>query len=192
MQEVEVKVRLADRDADRLRARLEALGAQPLGRGRQDDTFWRHPAGLPATGGTLRVRAEGDQFELTFKGPRRPGAVKIRRELNVPCGADPRPLLEALGFQVFADVSKDRESWRLEDLTVTVDRVAGVGVFAEVESLAAGRDAAPEAVAAVERGLERLGLADLPRVTEAYVQLALAARRGDEGAGTAQSSDANE
>jgi adenylate cyclase class 2 len=205
VQEVEVKVRLAEGDGKALRRRLRGSGATLLGAGPEHDTFWRHAAGLPPRDGTLRVRAARDRFELTFKGPRAPGSVKIRDEINIECAQDPAAVLEALGFMVAARVSKDRESWRLGDVTVTIDAVEGVGEFAEVEALAhdagatpdatsggtpdAKRDATQEATRdktqgstqqatrAVEGALARLGLDDRPRVQEAYVQLALGTRQ---------------
>lgn len=180
--EVEAKVPLDTGRMAAVRARLAALGAAGSPPAEEADTFFAHPSrDLAATDEALRLRSAGAGFELTFKGPRRPGAglapgsgagaVKAREERTVRTADDPTPLLLALGFAPSARLRKRRERFRLPTVEVTLDHVDGLGWFAEVEALEPG----PGAPAAVHEALRSLGLQDAPREHRAYVELALAA-----------------
>lgn len=178
-----MKVRLAQGEADRFRERLRQAGARPLGARVESDTFFLHPGrDFIATDEALRLRRvspdEGAaSLELTYKGPRAGGAVKVREEHNLPVGEDPTPLLRALGFEAAAHVEKRREPFTLEgeEVAVTIDHLDGVGTFAEVEVLAEDAGAATQRV---EACLDRLGLADAPRVDRSYLRLSQEARGG--------------
>jgi adenylate cyclase class 2 len=173
--EVEAKLRLTDPTAAR-RWLLEC-GAEARGTRVEEDVFFLHPGrDLAANDEALRLRRTPAGAELTYKGPRTgSGAIKARTELTVPVGADPEPLLAALGFRPGPRVRKRRESYALDGLTVTLDDVDGVGWFAEVEAL--GADAA-EGTRRVEALLAKLGWEAWPREARPYVTLVLAARSG--------------
>lgn len=171
MLEVEVKVRLEE--PDRLRRRLRDLGAAYDGTAVESDVYLQHPGrDLARTDEALRIRTRDGRRTLTYKGPRQDSAAKVRAEHNVDVTTDPLPLLEALGFRPAARLEKTRESWRLGDLHVSIDAVAGLGVFAEVE--VTGPDAGT-AERAVEQAVTELGLAHAPRHRDSYLELALAA-----------------
>jgi len=175
--EVEAKVALDGPDA--LRAALRRLGAEATPAAVEDDAFFAHPArDLAASDEALRLRGahgrEGERgrFELTYKGPRQPGAHKAREEITVRLADDPTDLLAALGFRVSVRLRKTRERHRLGAVEVTLDHVEGLGWFAEVEAL--GTDARA-AEASVNAALRELGLDGRPRVAASYVELALEA-----------------
>lgn len=164
--EVEIKFRGADHDA--IEARLRALGAEGGGAVEQEDVYFAHPArDFAATGEAFRLRRDGPDHRLTYKGPRHAGPTKTREEVEVGFAGGPAAwagmsrLFEALGFRAVASVKKVRRSFHLvrdgRPLEVVLDRAEGLGDFAEVEALAGDLDLA-EAQAAV-RGLAReLGL----------------------------------
>lgn len=118
--------------------------------------------------------------ELTYKGPRAGGPLKSRLEETVQLGGDPSSLLQALGFRAVAEVRKRRMTWTLgagdggegdfasQRVEVALDEVEGLGAFLEVEAMGENVSAASEAV---ERVLESLGLAEVPRVAESYLEL---------------------
>ncbi|MFO1534852.1 MAG: class IV adenylate cyclase [Thermoplasmatota archaeon] len=170
--EVEAKLPLADPAA--ARRRLAELGAVPHGARTEEDLFLLHPArDLAATNEALRLRRTPHGLELTYKGPRSGQGVKARTELTVPVGADPEPLLAALGFRPGPRVRKRREPFALDGLTVALDEVEGVGWFAEVEALATDAAAGARRVEAL---LAQLGWDHWPREPRPYVALVLAAR----------------
>ncbi|HLF16943.1 MAG TPA: class IV adenylate cyclase [Candidatus Thermoplasmatota archaeon] len=165
MLEVEAKVRLVEPEG--LRRRLRELGARSGAACEQVDVFFSHPArDLASTDEALRLRASAGRLELTYKGPRQPGAVKSREELTVVVDSDPTALLQALGFVPLFRLRKRREAWRLGEAEVALDRLEGLGAFAEVEAPTTRH---------VEAALAALGLASLPREAKSYLELALAA-----------------
>ncbi len=171
MLEVEAKVRVPGFDA--VRRRLRALGAARADSSGQDDLFFRHPArDFAATDETLRLRRQDGRMALTYKGPKQPSAAKARTEETVPVAADPTTLLGALGFTPAYRLRKEREAWRLGELEVALDSVAGLGSFVEVEAL---REDAAAAERVVTTALRDLGLADLARESRSYLELALEA-----------------
>ena len=167
--EVEIKFRDADHAA--IEARLLALGAEPGRSVAQEDVYLAHPArDFAATGEAFRIRRDGPDNRITYKGPKHAGPTKTREEVEV--GFDRGPamweemhrLFEALGFRPVATVKKLRRPFHLvrggRAMEVVLDRAEGLGDFAEVEALAGDDDlaGAQAAVLALARdlGLERV------------------------------------
>jgi adenylate cyclase class 2 len=186
--EVEIKFRLRDRAATE--RRLVALGARMREPIVQSDTYFSHPCrDFAQTDEALRLRRDGDQVAITWKGPRLDAATKTRREIELPlavCGASAANLepslerwtglLEALGFRPAGTVAKTRTpgsvSWQGRDVEVALDTVAGLGDFLEIEIVAAAGDLAA-ATACLESLAETLGCG--PRERRSYLELVLAA-----------------
>ena len=172
MFEVEAKVVLMAPGA--LRDRLRRLGAVPHDPATQTDHYLHHPCrDVAARDEAVRVREEADgvggvRWRVTHKGPR---AGASREEREVGTDADPRPLLEALGFRHAATVRKRREPWRLGTLWVVLDEVEGLGRFAEVEAVVADAPGVAAARERVDSALRELGLAGAERVATSYLEL---------------------
>lgn len=156
-----------------VRDALAAEGARRVGAVREADTYYRHPSrDFAATDEALRVRRTDADWELTYKGPKRGGGVKTREEHNVAVEADPGPVLEGLGFSVFARIEKEREAWDLDGVRVTIDTIDGLGTFAEVEVVDQDEGTATERI---EDVIRRLALQGAERFQESYLEMALAA-----------------
>jgi adenylate cyclase class 2 len=94
----------------------------------------------------FRLRRVGPSNCLTYKGPKQPGAVKVRTEIEVPLADGDRVaddmlrLLVSLGYRPSAVVRKHRRHFHLDRggflLTVCLDDVESLGRFAEVEIVA--------------------------------------------------------
>lgn len=195
MYEVEVKVRV---DHARVRRRLDELGASRTGRVVQTDVYYDAPhRNFAETDEALRLRhetvadadrgspvddaptAEHDSIDegpsetrLTYKGPLVEAASKTREEHETAV-ADPssmEDILSGLGFEPAATVEKERERYVLDGYTVTLDRVAGLGEFVEVEREAEEGDveSAREGAFAV---LRRLGLDPDEQIRTSYLGL---------------------
>lgn len=138
MYEVELKVRA---DHERVRNRLDELGADPLGTVVQVDTYFDAPdRNFAETDEALRVRREQPvegppQTALTYKGPLVDPDSKTREEAEtvVEDNEAVRAILAGLGYEAAATVEKERERFALDGCTVTLDTVDGVGTFVEVE-----------------------------------------------------------
>lgn len=180
MVEIEQKFRVGE--TTRLRQALTEMKATPGRRATQRDTYFNHPSrDFATTDEALRLRANDGEAVLTYKGPREPGAVKIRRELELPVTSPDQwnELLELLGFRPVAEVAKERESWHLPrdmmHVEVCCDSVEGLGEFVEIEVLAEPVDIA-EARGLVLELAEAFGLtAPEPR---SYLELVLEIRKG--------------
>jgi len=142
--EVEVKYSLPDPAV--LVERLTELDAIPLGEHRQVDTYFNAPdrdfLAAEIVSEWLRLRTE------TGHGTPVRASVNFKRWLPLgspePTHCDEfessvsdvdavRKLLEALGCTEMVIVDKTRREWRLGDVIVAVDTVAGLGSFVELE-----------------------------------------------------------
>jgi adenylate cyclase class 2 len=184
---LEIEQKFAGVDFADLERRLAGLGARPGDAQTEADHYFNAPdRDFAATGEAFRLRRAGTEGVLTYKGPKQPGAVKVRAELEVPLAGGDGPaegclaLLRHLGYRPVAVVRKRRRPYRLERggfaLTVCLDDVEGVGRFAEVEVLAA-EDRLDTARAAVTGLAAELGLTQLER--RSYLSLFLATREKD-------------
>jgi adenylate cyclase class 2 len=138
--EVELKVR---GDHDRVRDRLQALGAAHEATVEQHDTYYDAPdRSFADTDEALRIRRVDGEARLTYKGPLVDGETKTRAEHETTVGdagaAD--AVLRGLGYEAAATVEKRRERYALGEYTVTLDTVDGLGEFVEVERVVAEAD----------------------------------------------------
>ncbi|HEY1068728.1 MAG TPA: class IV adenylate cyclase [Pirellulales bacterium] len=196
---LEVEIKFGVPDAAALEARVQALGAEFGPPEVQIDRYFNHPAkDFAQTDEAFRLRAVGDDVRATYKGPKLDKLTKMRREIELPIALDRAAgndaasqcddgpttvakwseLLEALGFRRTAEVRKTRREAHLtragRALTITLDDVERVGLYAEVETLAeeAERDAATAAVLALAK---ELGLSGSER--RSYLEMLLAGER---------------
>jgi adenylate cyclase class 2 len=187
--EVEIKFPVADPAA--VEARLIALAARFRDPVEQADSYFAHPCrDFARTDEALRLRRDGDDVKITWKGPRIDTATKTRREIELDLGVaaagDPRPpadatlldwtqLLEALGFRSVLTVKKRRRParvpWQGAEVDVAVDSVAGLGDYLELELLARPGEV-PQARAILESLARELGCTNPER--RSYLELLLA------------------
>lgn len=138
--EVEVKVKISEEEMKRLKDILEekCRGMEEL---EMEDIYFSHPCyDFKERDEALRLRVErrgrGERAELTFKGRRiEERGVKAREEINadVPDWKKMLSILESLGFRKFATVKKVRTDFDCSSFKVSLDRVEGLGTFAEIE-----------------------------------------------------------
>jgi adenylate cyclase class 2 len=173
--EIEAKFRVAELDSVRVclqRAGGER-GGQMLEHNRIYDTAEHRLRGedcglrlrwrSPLDAGTTTV--SDDDALLTFKGPRQPGPMKTREELESPVG-DPdqcAAILQRLGFREVITYETRRETWTLANCTVTLDELPRLGTWVEIE----GPDEH-----AVDGVRDRLRLAPDSMASETYVEMA--------------------
>ena len=167
--EIEVKLKV-DSHAP-IRTRLQELGALCVGRVLElNHIFDRSDGSLRTSGCGLRVRScrvldgDGPPASLTYKGPRHPGPLKKREEIETPI-EDPCAVLELLAALDFVEAirfEKRRETWTFDDATIELDDVPYLGTYVEIE----GRDDAH-----VHRVQETVGLGTYAPEPQSYVTL---------------------
>ncbi|QDV38492.1 class IV adenylate cyclase [Tautonia plasticadhaerens] len=178
--EVEMKFRGADHAA--LARLLAELGGQAGEAVEQEDIYLSHPSrDFRETDEALRLRRDGAENRVTYKGPKLAGPTKTREELELTyeAGADSLARMERLfvnlGFRPVATVRKTRIGYRLSfegrPMQVGLDTVDGLGVFAEVEAIAHGPADLPEAQQYVLELAGRLGLGADQVEVRSYLRL---------------------
>jgi predicted adenylyl cyclase CyaB len=169
--ELELKAVVAD--AEDLRRRLHAAGAEPSFAGRMTDLRYDRGVELGSRDEVLRVRTlvgtDGAvQVVLAWKGPtmRSPDGYKLREEIELPvAGAgDPGRLLEALGYRAVHAIEREIEIFRLGQATLRLERYPRMDVLVEIEG----------EPAAIERAIAASGI---PRGEFTAESLAEFARR---------------
>lgn len=144
MLEVEQKFAVTDRDA--LFDQLEHLGAT---RGiclEQQDFYFSHPVrNFAETDEAIRIRCNGLENRITYKGPKRATISKVRKEIELafasgqPALEQMAEMLEILGFQPLRTVKKRRTPFTYLEhnpFEIVIDEVEGLGTFVEIELLA--------------------------------------------------------
>ncbi|QDT52447.1 CYTH domain protein [Caulifigura coniformis] len=144
MIEVELKYRLDEPES--LLASLIARGAQPGAPTVERDLYFNHPArDFRQTDEALRLRWDGSQATLTYKGQLLDRVSKSREELELDLSPETgletaRRILGLLGFVESGDVEKQRTKFPMLDrglpVLVTIDEVTGLGLFVELEASA--------------------------------------------------------
>lgn len=199
MYEVELKVRA---DHDRVRAALEQADAERLSRVRQVDTYYDAPhRDFAETDEAFRIRREtvldaaetgetsnkGDgegptqTTKVTYKGPLVDAESKTREEHEtvVLDGDAMAGILDGIGFEPAATVEKERTFYRVDDYTVTLDHVVGLGAFCEIEAEADEAHIEQVRDGAIEV-LDRLDLDADDQIRTSYLGLLLAAQSAED------------
>ena len=187
---LEIEQKFIVHDFATIERTLTAWSAQPGEDHVEADHYFNAPdRDFAHTDEAFRLRRIGTANFLTYKGPKKAGAVKIRTELEIPLldgdrsADDMTRLLVHLGYRPVAVVRKRRRHFHLKkdafELTVCLDAVEELGCFVEVEVLApVEQETAARAV--LEETAKALGLTELER--RSYLGLLLTARGIDTGA----------
>ena len=168
---VEIEAKMKVDSFDPVRAKLRDARASGPNEHFEVNTFFdTEDRSLMAADEGLRLRRDRDVAAgtekniITFKGPRQPGPLKSREEveLDVSESAAAVQLLERLGYLRTLSFEKRRESWKLDNCKVELDEVPHLGRFVEVE----GPDEP-----SVMKVREKLGLASRPIVKSSYIAM---------------------
>lgn len=168
---VEIEAKIKVNDFVDVKQRLEAAGATCAGDvfetnvilDTEDRTLLAADKGLRLR--SARNVATGEETcTLTFKGPRKHGALKTREETEtgVEDFSAAVKLFGQIKFSPVLTFEKKRQTWQLDGCKVELDELPHLGCFVEIEG------ASEKVVQAVQ---EKLGLATRPIVKTAYVGL---------------------
>lgn len=133
---LEIEIKCPCDDLEDVERALLGRGAEFHGEVEQEDLYLSHPCrDFATTDEALRLRKEGRGVTLFYKGPKLDAQSKTREELaaDVPDPAAMRLILDRLGFRPVAEVKKTRRNFGLGRVEISLDRVAGLGGFVELE-----------------------------------------------------------
>jgi adenylate cyclase class 2 len=166
MIEVEVKGRVADGEQLEI---IEGLVSQWkfLGEETQDDTYYAHPVrNFPDTDEALRIRRVGEDFYLTYKGPKMDTVSKTREEIEIATSPEMGKILERIGFSPVARIIKTRRNYIKDGIVLSIDEVEGLGTFVELEAASDDPEDAKELLSLLE-------MLKLESETRSYLELFL-------------------
>ncbi len=173
MLEVELKVKIPSLDP--VRDQLIRMGAQSCGKVHEHDIYYNAPhRDFGQTDEAVRVRYTGDHAVVTYKGPKiKTFGLKAREELNfaVESGENFETMLDRLGFTKTLEVNKWRETYKTGAASVSLDKVDGLGTFAEIEVIA--ENEADNPTDQIERIAKDIGITGEP-ILASYLEMLLA------------------
>jgi adenylate cyclase class 2 len=173
--EVEIRYQLKDEtESARVRNTLNANG-WVLGKPVKQEDIYFCDANLKHTGKTkdsqyvLRVRQTIGGAKLTYKsfeGSTDGSWIEIESSISDPEAV--QLMLSKIGLAEYMRITKIRESSKIGDVEVNLDKIQGLGVFIEMEVMSqdvqVGRDLLRDLA-------ESLGIPRSQTVTQGYVQL---------------------
>ncbi|MGC1119559.1 MAG: class IV adenylate cyclase [Candidatus Methanofastidiosia archaeon] len=133
--EIEVKARAST--LEEVQETLAAMGAAYVDDVTQEDTYFNHPCrNFEETDEAVRIRVSNDRSHLTYKGKKVDLESKTRDEIEILIedSNKGKEILNKLGFQEVANVTKTRKVYTLDEVTVCLDTVDRLGTFVEVEA----------------------------------------------------------
>ena len=141
------------------------------------------PTDGDATAPWLRIRTEEVDGKrtvyLTLKKSQGAYLDKIEHESIVDSATRVMDIVTTLGFVKYSDVTKTRQQGSIEDMTICVDSVDGLGVFVELEKLTEDDDIMLYQEVSDEMWaiLGQLGVDRINEVTKGYDVLILDKRK---------------
>jgi adenylate cyclase class 2 len=132
---IEVEIKIPIDDIEKLRNIIKRRGTL-VSIIKQNDIYFQHPSrDFSLTDEALRLREEDNKYQLTYKGPKISEMSKTRTEItiNVNDFNKTKQLLEYLGFKTFINITKIRETYKINEFFVSIDYVNGLGYYAELE-----------------------------------------------------------
>ena len=170
MIEIEVKARA---DHERIKELLKDLGARAIDVEHHYDTYYNAPhRDFSITDEALRIRIVNGRAVLTYKGKKLDAVSKTREEFETGVDGDTmRSILLSLGFVESGVVKKTRAVFELEDMTICLDSVDGLGEFIEVETMVESESDVELHRARVFGFMERLGIGEGDSIRVSYLEM---------------------
>lgn len=162
MSRFEVEQKFKIKNILQLRKKITALKARKQSAGNEINQFWDMEGKLRAEHKALRLRKFQNKSKLTLKGPHLGGRYSKRMELEIEVNfLTMQKILEHMGFKKVWSYSKHREEYWVKGALITVDRLPGLGWFAEIEAPAR----------TITKLMNLMGLSQADREERTYSQL---------------------
>lgn len=176
MIEVEIKFRLENFDKADMIKRIDRLSIDHNSIRQIDkvyllksDSFKDFKSGDPVA----RIRLVDNKATLTYKRAVDDHGDTIEHEIVFSPIVEGENILREVGYKMVTEVSKTRNIWKLDDITINLDEVDGLGAFLEVEIMCNNEqiESSRERILTLAR---ELGLAESDIELKKYDQLVAA------------------
>lgn len=146
MIEVEIKVKLSEKEFTEIETKLKALGFSFEKKMQEIDIYYNGiDRNFAVTDEALRIRTSKNlnthtiQSYVTYKGKKLDTISKTRLEYDIAVEDGPtmNNLLKSLGFAEVYTVEKTRDYYNYENIHACVDYVQNVGHYVELEKIIA-------------------------------------------------------
>ncbi len=171
MELLEIEIKSRCDNPDYVVSLLEKMNSDHKGKKIQKDTYFNHPSrDFARTDEALRIRHVSGKNILTYKGPKLGERSKTRfeQEVMIEDYGSMEKILFKLGFVESGRVEKTRDVYKIGDIEVCIDNVPGLGIFVELEKIAASREEVEKELFSLA---ESLGLNEFER--KSYLEMLL-------------------
>ena len=178
---IEVETKLKIDCIEDIEERIKELIGAYKGEKIEIDRYFDHPNMQILSGGcALRVRDAGGKYRLTYKGPKKDEETTSRTEIEIgiESAGEMIEILDELGFYEVSTVKKLRKTYLLKDLIITLDNVADLGEFIEVEGKASNDREFEEKKGEIFKLLKKLGLSTEEISQRSYLEMLLREKKG--------------
>ncbi len=173
---IEVETKLKIDGMEHIEELIKGLIGDYKGEKTEIDIYFDHPDTHIFDGGrALRVRDSDGKYRLTYKGPKKDDVTTSREEIEIgiESASEMIKILGELGFYEICEVKKIRKTYLLEDLVITLDNVADLGEFIEVEGKASNDREFVEKKDEIFKLLKKLGLSTEEISKRSYLEMLL-------------------
>ncbi len=172
--EVEVKYRVDD--LEEIEYQLMEWGAKLVEMVIQRDHYYNHPArDFAKTDEALRIREEGTEVYLTYKGAKFNEKSKTRKEIEIKITNNEQmsEILISLGFRKALVVSKERKIYLLDNIHWSLDLVDSLGSYIELEKIVSSKEKVDPTLEEIFHAVEKMGLKPKENIAKSYLELIL-------------------
>ncbi|MCD6300543.1 MAG: class IV adenylate cyclase [Staphylothermus sp.] len=140
--EIEAKYKIKDLEKV-LNYVTKKLGLREYAKCIETDYYFNHPCkDFKQTDEALRTRrivCQGiESIVLTYKGPKEHSELGIKKRIEIETYVSDLDkilmILEKLGFRKVIEFSKERTTYKNNNLVITIDKLYGIGIFMEIET----------------------------------------------------------
>lgn len=173
---IEVEVKYQVDDLEEIEYQLLEWNAKLVEMVIQRDHYFNHPTrDFAKTDEAFRIREEGTEIYLTYKGPKFNEKSKTRKEIEIKITNTElmSEMLDSLGFRKVLVVSKERKNYFLDDIHWSLDLVDSLGSYIELEKIVSTKEEVDSTLTSIFLAIEKLGLKPKENITKSYMELLL-------------------
>jgi len=134
----EIEIKAYCHSHEEVKDKLSSMGAEFKETLIERDLYFNHPSrDFAQTDEAFRIRMCNEKVQITYKGPKIGKKVKARTEYEtgIEDFDKARSIFNSLGFRESGIVSKKRDLYKLNDITIVLDSIEGLGDFVEIEKI---------------------------------------------------------